>query len=210
MTDLFNLHTIAFTCWQYPVSYIELLGTLFGILSVYLASRANILTWPTGLLNELFLFLLFFQVRLYADMVLQVFFFITTLYGWYTWKNNRSARQITSLATRERLLWACLLGMAILPAGYLFAHLHHWWPAVFPEQAAYPYADSLVMLGSMAATFLLARKKIENWYCWIAVDLVATIIYWKKAIVFLSAEYLLFLLLATYGLFNWTKQQKHA
>ncbi len=66
------------------------------------------------------------------------------------------------------------------------------------------------MLGSMVATFLLARKKIENWYCWIAVDLVATIIYWKKAIVFLSAEYLLFLLLATYGLFNWTKQQKHA
>lgn len=206
----FSIHTIAFTCWQYPVSYIELLGTLFGILSVYLASRANILTWPTGILNELFLFLLFFQVRLYADVVLQVFFFITTLYGWYNWKNNRSVREITSLKMRERLIGACLLGAAILPAGYLFSRLHQWWPAVFPEQAAYPYADSFVMLGSMVATLLLARKKIENWYCWIAVDLAATLIYWKKAIVFLSAEYALFLLLATYGLFNWTKQQKHA
>jgi len=161
-------------------------------------------------LNELFLFMLFFQVRLYADVFLQVFFFFTTLYGWYNWKNNQSAKQITSLALRSSRAWFFVLLIAILPIGYLFSHIHDWWPALFPEPAAYPYADSFVMLGSMLATFLLAQKKMENWYCWIAVDLVATIIYWRKGIVFLSAEYLVFGLLAAYGLYHWTKSAKHA
>ena len=208
--EFFSIHNIAFTLWQYPVSYVELLGTALGFISVYLASRASIATWPTGILNELFLFMLFFQVGLYADVFLQVFFFFTTLYGWYNWKNNQSAKQITSLALRSSRAWFFVLLIAILPIGYLFSHIHDWWPALFPEPAAYPYADSFVMLGSMLATFLLAQKKMENWYCWIAVDLVATIIYWRKGIVFLSAEYLVFGLLAAYGLYHWTKSAKHA
>ena len=71
----FDINTIAFEVIGYPVSYVELIGTLFGLISVYFASRANILTWPTGIINEFFLFILFFQVQLYADMFLQVYFF---------------------------------------------------------------------------------------------------------------------------------------
>ena len=72
----FDIASAAFTVIGYPISYVELIGTLFGLISVYFASRANILTWSTGIVNEVFLFILFFQVHLYADMFLQVYFFV--------------------------------------------------------------------------------------------------------------------------------------
>ena len=79
--EFFSIEQIAVDFPGYPVSYVELIGTIFGLISVYLASRANIFTWSTGIVNEFFLFLLFFQVQLYPDMLLQLFFFATTLYG---------------------------------------------------------------------------------------------------------------------------------
>ena len=79
----FDIENIVLQFLGYPVSYVELIGTLFGLASVYFASRANILTWGTGIVNEVFLFLLFFQIQLYADMFLQIYFFVVTLFGWY-------------------------------------------------------------------------------------------------------------------------------
>lgn len=73
--SFFDIENIAFQILNYPISYVEFIGALFGLVSVYLAAKANILTWGTGIVNELFLFILFFQVQLYADMLLQVFFF---------------------------------------------------------------------------------------------------------------------------------------
>ena len=82
----FDINNTVFTILDYPISYVELIGTLFGFISVYLATKANILTWGTGIVNELFLFMMFFQIQLYADMFLQVYFFVVTLFGWYNWK----------------------------------------------------------------------------------------------------------------------------
>jgi nicotinamide mononucleotide transporter len=89
----------------YPISYVELIGTLFGLVSVYFASRANILTWGTGIVNEIFLFILFFQVQLYADMFLQIYFFVVTLYGWYNWNaKTKKPKSETSLRNKNLLL----------------------------------------------------------------------------------------------------------
>src|SRR4051812_16827252 len=103
MMHFFDIKNIAFSVLGYPISYVELIATLSGLLSVFYASRANILTWPTGIINELFLFILFFQVRLYADMVLQVYFFIVTIYGWYYWKTNTIEKKIATVTFRNRL-----------------------------------------------------------------------------------------------------------
>ena len=92
---LFDINNIACEIIGYQISYVELIGTLFGFISVYLATKTNILTWATGIINELFLFILFFQVQLYADMFLQVFFFVVTLYGWYNWKQIPKENGIT-------------------------------------------------------------------------------------------------------------------
>jgi nicotinamide mononucleotide transporter len=206
---LFDINNIVFEIIGYQISYIELIGTLFGLLSVYFASRANILTWATGILNELFLFILFFQVQLYADMVLQIYFFFVTLYGWYNWKQipNKNNISTTDFKSKKWIIASILLGTLI--SGILFTNIHLYLPQYFKTEAAYPYADSFVMVLSIIATILLAQKKIETWYLWILVDLVCVLLFYKKGIIFLTVEYFVFLGIATYGLLNWKKQLKN-
>lgn len=205
----FDINNKAFEIIGYPISYVELTGTLFGLISVYLATRTNIITWATGIINELFLFILFFQVQLYADMFLQVFFFVVTLYGWYKWKLIPKQNSITTteLKTIIWLLSAIVVGTTIV--GFLILNLHLYLPQYFKTEASYPYVDSFVMIMSIVATILLAKKKIETWYLWIVVDIVCVFLFFKKGIVFLGLEYLVFLGLATYGLLNWKKQIKN-
>ncbi|XZF14728.1 nicotinamide riboside transporter PnuC [Chitinophagaceae bacterium MMS25-I14] len=204
-----SVHNVAFQLGAYPVSYIELVGTLFGLLSIWYASRANILTWSTGIVNEVALFILFFQVQLYADMMLQVYFFIVTIYGWYNWKQHPGAKAITTLSAKQRLLLvlATILGTVLL--GDFFSHIHELLPQWFAKAASFPYTDSLVMMASILATVLLARKNIENWVLWILADVICTVLYFYKGIYALSAEYFVFLCLASYGLYEWHKERKY-
>lgn len=204
--NFFEIENIAFQILGYPISYVELLGTLFGLASVYFASRANILTWGTGIVNEVFLFFLFFQVQLYADMFLQIYFFVVTLYGWYKWNAKTSENKISETSFRNKILLAVTILIGTLISGFIFTNIHLYLPAYFKIQAAYPFTDSFVMVSSIVATILLAKKKIENWYLWIAVDLVCVVLYFKKGIYFLSLEYLIFLGLASYGLYQWKKK----
>lgn len=204
--NFFEIKNIAFQIWDYPISYVELIGTLFGLASVYFASRANILTWGTGIVNEVFLFILFFQVQLYADMFLQVYFFIVTIYGWYNWKTNTAEKMVSEINFRNKLLLAAAIFIFSLVSGFLFSNIHLYLPEYFKVKAAYPFIDSFVMVSSIVATILLAKKKIENWYLWIAIDLVCVVLYFKKGVYFLSLEYFIFLWLASYGLYHWKKQ----
>jgi len=200
---------IAFKVLNYPLSYIELIGTLFGLISVYYASRANILTWPTGIINEIALFVLFFQVQLYADMFLQVYFFVVTIFGWYKWKSNTADVPVTSAGPLMIKIIAVIMVIGTIGVGLIIRSIHSWLPAYFPLPAAYPFADSFVMVGSILATVLLARKQVENWYLWIIVDVVSIVVYLLKGIYFLSLEYVIFLGLASFGLYRWTKQLRH-
>ncbi|OQP56087.1 nicotinamide mononucleotide transporter [Niastella yeongjuensis] len=205
----FDITNVAIAVMGYPVSYVELIGTLFGLISVFYASRANIVTWPTGIINELFLFILFFQVQLYADMFLQVYFFIVTIYGWYHWKTSTVEKKVSATTGKGRLFLLAAAVLGTVAFGCLFRHIHILLPAFFTTPAAYPFADSFVMVLSILATVLLARKKIENWVLWITGDVVCVVLYFKKEIYFLSLEYLIFLGLASYGLYHWNKTLKH-
>ncbi len=207
--SLFEINNIAFEFMGYPISYVELIGTLFGLISVYLASRANILTWATGIINELFLFILFFQVQLYADMFLQVYFFVVTLFGWYNWKHKPKHNSISTTDFKTRIWIASLIIVGTILAGFFFANIHLYLPQYFKTEASFPFADSFVMVLSIFATVLLAQKKLETWYLWIMVDIVCVFLFFKKGIVFLGIEYLVFLGLATYGLLNWKKEMKN-
>lgn len=207
--NLFSVENIAFTTLGYPVSYIELVGTLFGLISVYYASQANILTWSTGIINEVALFLLFYQVQLYADMFLQVYFFIVTLYGWRQWQADTAQINISLLPARDRWITLLLMTTGTLLIGLFVSNVHSLLPVWFPKPAAYPFTDSLVMTGSILATVLLARKKIENWLLWIMVDIVCMVLYSIKGIMFMAVEYLVFLGLASYGFIQWRNKLKH-
>lgn len=203
---LFSIDGIVFEILGHSISYVELIGTSFGLASVYFASKANILTWGTGIINEVFLFILFFQIQLYADMFLQVYFFIVTLYGWRQWMIKTRATKISKINSRARLFLLASIIIGTFTMGFIIKNIHLYLSQYFKIQAAYPFTDSFVMVLSIIATILLAKKKIENWFLWICIDIVCVFLYFIKHVYFLSLEYFIFLGLASYGFYNWKKQ----
>lgn len=190
------------------MSLLELLGTLTGLITVVYASRSHIYTWPTGLVNILLFFLLFYQVHLYSDMLLQVYFFVTSVYGWVYWSSQQGQplRPITQLSHTTWLLLLLLILGSTVALGYFMSGVHHLLPDVFSAPADFPYADALTTVMSVLANLLLARRVLENWLLWIAVDLISMVLYLQKGVWLLSAEYGVFLIIASYGLYRWTKE----
>jgi nicotinamide mononucleotide transporter len=150
--------------------------------------------------------MLFFQVQLYADMFLQAYFVVVTIYGWYWWNKRVDSNMITTMGLPDRIWIGLIVIIASLVCGVVIKDIHLYLPQYFKIQAAYPFTDSFIMISSIVATVLLAKKKIENWYLWISIDVAATFLYFKKGIYFLSLEYLIFFGLASYGLYHWRKE----
>jgi nicotinamide mononucleotide transporter len=207
---MFSIDYIILEIAGYPLSLIELLGTLSGLVSVWLATRGHVLTWLTGIVNEIFFFLLFFQVQLYSDMFLQVFFFVVSVYGWFNWrkKAGEAKRGIVTLSMDWRLVYAGILVVGTVALGFVMGRIDLWLPQWFAEPAAYPYPDAFTTMASVLATILLARKCLESWWLWIVVDVVAVVLYFLKGINFVAIEYMVFLVLAMYGLLNWRKEMR--
>ncbi len=215
MLDLFfNMDHILFNIGDYPVSMLELLGTLTGMACVILTAMEKVICWPVGIVNIVFFFIMFYQVHLYSDMVLQVIFLGFSIYGWWRWthphspeeENKHQELKISRLSLKSLSLYLLISGALVLAWGSMMTRVHIWLPSVFPDAAAFPYGDAFTTVMSVSASILLARKKIDAWVFWVIVDIVATIIYFKKGINLVAVEYIIFGLIATSGYFNWHRE----
>jgi nicotinamide mononucleotide transporter len=211
----FQLSHTLFTVWGYGVSYLEFFGWLSGLAAVGLAARANIWSWPIGLINVTLSFFLFYQVQLYPDMLLQVFFFVTNIVGWWRWlhpkKNEADSRRqlrVSWMKPRQRMLLVAAGGGGTLLLGALASRVHLWLPAVFSQPGAAPYLDSFITVMSVITTFYMIEKKIESWIVWIVVDVAATYLYFVRDIRFYSLLYLIFTVIAAFGLYYWWREYK--
>jgi nicotinamide mononucleotide transporter len=215
LTALFSINTVVYTILDYPLTLVELFGTIFGLWSVILAARASIWNYPIGIINIIFFFATFYQVQLYADMTLQVYFLLISIYGWWMWANPRPTQMDAQQELKiTRNTWQVNLGIGVaivVGAGVLglfFANVHQLLPALFPAPAAYPYADSLVMTMSIAAMYLLSIKKWENWLIWVAVDTCSIGLFYAKGIKLIALEYVVFWAIAAYGGYRWWQQMQ--
>jgi nicotinamide mononucleotide transporter len=202
---LFDIDNIAFTWLGYPLSYIELVGTIFSMISVYLASKANVLTWPVGLIGICAFFVIFFQIQLYSDMLLQFYFCAFTVFGWYNWKVKPNFEKPRSLTQKWQIIYAIVLVAGAYLLGFFMQSVHLIFPKLFPLAAAYPFMDAFTTVASILATILLARKVIQTWPLWIAVDLLSVGLYTVKGVHLMAIEYAIFLLMCIYGWYNWKK-----
>jgi nicotinamide mononucleotide transporter len=211
----FDIEKIFFVLWSYPVSYLEFFGWLSGVVAVALSARAHLWSWPIGIINVTLSFFLFFQVQLYPDMLLQVFFFVTNLMGWWRWAHPRQGEEdrknelrVSFLMGNETfvVLLVGIIGTALL--GTFASYLHDWVPSVFSKPSASPYLDSFITVMSILATFYMIQKKVECWIIWILVDLVATYLYFVRDIKFYSMLYLIFTVIASYALWNWVREYR--
>lgn len=205
LSALFDVKETFFTIFGSPVSYVEFIGTVLGLVSVFLAARANILTWPTGIANAIFFLVIFYQIHLYSDMFLQLYFCGMGVYGWFSWKRRaeHDNSAIRTLGNRHRLLLAALIAVVTLVVGTFITQIHLILPQVFDHPATYPYVDTFIAISSILATILLARRIFETWALWIAVDITSIGLYSVKGVKLIAIEFCIFLALAVLGIYSW-------
>ena len=178
---------------------IEALAVLFGLLCVWFCIRQNIWCWPTGLIQVTLYIYIFYEVKLYSDLILQVVYVALQLYGWHHWLHggqNRSALPLSRLESRQLSLWVILT----------IAGTGGWgWGMATYTDASVPYWDAFTTVASLVAQWLMTRKKVESWVFWIAVDIVAIGVYAYKSLLLTSGLYMVFLIMATAGLLSWRK-----
>jgi len=213
---LFDIREIFFTAWGYSVSYLEFFGMVSGIIAVVLSSLANVWSWPIGVVNVILSFVLFYQVQLYPDMFLQVFFLVTNLIGWWRWTHPREDEadqkeelKISYLKNTERLQGLAWIVLATGLMGWFAGNLHEWLPAVFAQPSAAPFVDSFITVASIAATFYMIRKKVECWALWLMIDVVATVLYFVRDIKLYSFLYLVFCGIALFALRHWAREYRN-
>lgn len=212
--NLFSINTTFFTVWEYQMSYIEFFGTVFSIWCVWLVARAKILSWPIGIIGTVLYVLLFYQIHLYSDMIEQAYFLITGFIGWYAWSQRKAAKadkpqlEIRVNTLKQNLTYGGIVIAGTLVLTYIVSSLDNWLPQYFPVEASFPLLDSFTTVMSFMAQWLLVRKKVESWVLWVIVDIIGIWLYYTKGVKFISMEYVLFLGLASYGLWSWIKEYK--
>jgi nicotinamide mononucleotide transporter len=211
-----SISTVFFTVLGYPMSYIEFFGTVFNIWCVYLTAKGKVLSWPIGMAGIVLYFFLFYQIRLYSDLLEQVYFFVMSIYGWWLWTHPKTAEGnvpgelAVSGNTPRSLAWYGGVTVALsVMLGLVMTRIHVWLPTLFPDPASYPYLDALTTVMSFTATVLMAKKKVACWYLWILVDVIGIWLYYVKGVKFIALEYVLFLALAIQGYRSWKKQLQH-
>ncbi len=178
-----------------PFSWTESLGFASGGVCVWLAVRQHVLTWPIGLLNNVFFFALFLEARLYADMALQAVFFSLGCYGWWWWLARRG-RPTRPISRMQRWEWvgvavAIPLATAVLREVLIVAH------------GAAPLLDALTTAISLGGQYLLGRKRLENWALWILADLIYVPLYLSRGLQLTAVLYAIFLAMCVVGLRDW-------
>lgn len=215
MLNYFSIKHILFSLWGYDMSHLEFWATITGGVAVWLSAKENIWSWVLGLINVVLAFGLFYQIQLYPDMFLQVFFFITNIIGFYLWKypkiemaNTRNELKISALLVNQKLYLSILAIIGTLLLGTFSKNLNSIFPKLFSLPSAFPYTDSFTTVMSIAATFLLMKKKLEAWWIWLLVDIISAYMYYIKDIKLYAFLYLIFCIIAVFGALEWQKSYK--
>jgi nicotinamide mononucleotide transporter len=210
--DFLSVENIAFTVLDYPMSYVEFIGTIFYLLSVWLIARRNVWTWPIGIISVLLYMVLFYQIQLYSDTLEQVYYLGASVYGWWFWTRRKSKkddaaedhlREVGFSTRRSMGIWIAVTLVGSLLLGVFMTQAHILIPSFFTLPADYPYLDAFTTVMSFTAMWLMARKRIESWVYWIIVDVIGIGLYFVKEVRFLSLLYVILLVLALNGLREW-------
>lgn len=182
------------------MSSVEWIAALLGVVNVLLVVRRSIWNYPFGLAMVTLYFFVFQDAKLYSDALLQIFFFLINLYGWWAW--NRAERVDDGVAVgwmsgRSRAWWLGGAIAAVLLWGSAMARF---------TDAAAPFPDAMVAGLSVAAQILLTLRRVESWILWIAVDCLAIGLFLSRGLNITAALYALFLVLAIAGLVEWKRK----
>ncbi len=182
-----------------PLDLMEALGFATGAVCVWLVTKGNIWNWPVGLANNLFFAVLFWKARLFADFGLQGIYLILGIYGWWEWLRGGESHTRLAISRSSRSEW---IGIAV------FLVIGTWGLREILQavNGSAPLWDAVTTALSLAAQYLLCRKRIENWFFWIAADVIYVPLYLSKQLPLTALLYGGFLVLCVIGWRRWRKE----
>ncbi len=186
-------------CRGTTMSMLELFAASLGVIAVWLTTRQNVWCWPIGLVMVLLYTWIFFDIKLYSDMLLQVVYAALQVYGWWQWTRHgstRPARAVSQLAPAP-LLASLALGAVVSLA--LGAAMAHW------TDAAQPWLDAALTGFSLVAQMWMAQKRVQCWPLWLVLDVIFVGLFLYKDLYLTAALYALFTLLAVQGWRAWQR-----
>jgi nicotinamide mononucleotide transporter len=181
-------------------TWLEAVAVIFGLSSVWFAKKENILVYPTGIINVLIYVYICLHVKLYADMSINAFYFVMSVYGWYKWTRKDARQHVRPIAKASRN--ENLLGMA----GTLVFFIIIYYILKNFTDSTVPYWDAFTTALFIIGMWMMALKKIENWLYWIVGDLLVIPLFAYKGLVLTSVQYIIFLALAVSGYLEWRRK----
>jgi nicotinamide mononucleotide transporter len=181
------------------LSPLEVAGVLFSVLYLVLAIRENLWCWPAAFVSSALTVLVMAGARLYAEAVLNVFYAAMAVYGFVQWRYGGRRDGATQLAIS---VWPLRAHAAAIGGSLAASALVGYWLAVQTD-AAFPYLDAFVTVSSVVTTYMVARKILENWLYWLAIDSLAAYLYFERELYLYTALFVLYLALVVLGLRRW-------
>lgn len=179
--------------------HIELIATLSGLINVYLVTQINIWSWFFGVITVTLYAYIFYSVGLYADMGLQVIYLVLQFYGWQQWLSKSDISTELRIKKTPQWLWVFLIGAIFFLFIFLSYLLKHYTDSTTIK------LDALTTAISLVAQWMMAKKRLENWWLWIIVDVIYLELYWTKQLYLTCVLYFIFIILCVVGFKTWSK-----
>ena len=183
-------------------SALEAFAVVAAILYLLLAIRQNIWCWLFAGVSTVIYVYLFITARLYMESALNVFYFAMAIYGWSVWYHGRTDDHELPVSK-----WALSIHSYAITA-IIIASLISGYILDTRTDAAFPYIDSLTTWAAIWATFLVARKVLENWWYWLLIDIASIFIYWSRELQLTSVLFAIYVVMIPFGLISWTRTWK--
>lgn len=175
----------------------EWIAVTTGLLSVWYSMKENILVYPFGIVSVLIYVYLAYNYQLYADMGVNAYYFVMSVYGWYHWKDTGGKREqipVTTNSNRENIIMVSMFAGSFMLLAWVLLNF---------TDSDVPVWDALTTAFAIVGMWLMARKKLESWVAWIITDLISIPLYYYKDLVLTSFQFLVFTLIAVGGLLAW-------
>ena len=187
--------------------WFEYLAVFSGIISVWYSKKANVLVYPTGLVNTIIYIYISFSGHLLGEATVNFYYTIMSIIGWYMWtkkdSSNKPLLQITRSTKKE---WFVQFSFFTVFYISFFVALSYFKKMFF--DGVIPWADAFASATAFTGMWLMTKKKVESWYWWIATNIASVPLYFVKHYVFTSVYYIVLLIMAIAGLVAWLKKSK--
>lgn len=187
--------------------WIEYIAVFAGIISVWYSRKENILVYPTGLINTILYIYLSFKGGLLGEASVNFYYSVMSIYGWLLWsRKDREQHPVLKITASSKKEWIQHLVFFLFFYISIFFALTELKKNFAP--GAIPWADAFASATAFTGMWLMAKKKVESWYWWIATNIASIPLYFVKHYVFTSVYYVVLLMMAIAGLFEWIKRSK--